>query len=66
MDFFLTQIYIKTNLYIFCVLYSYIITLILGMQKVDKTQRSLFFFFYLIYIFFYKKLILYIAKAQCY
>lgn len=45
MDFFLTQIYIKTNLYIFCVLYSYIITLILGMQKVDKTQRSLFFFF---------------------
>lgn len=35
------------------------------MQKVDKTQRSLFFF-YLIYIFFYKKLILYIAKAQCY
>lgn len=31
------------------------------MQKVDKTTL-----FYLIYIFFYKKLILYIAKAQCY
>lgn len=30
------------------------------MQKVDKTTL-----FYLIYIF-YKKLILYIAKAQCY